>query len=261
VKPVRVLIVDDEPAAREAIRALLRGDDETVVVGECRNGREAIAAIRAGGIDLVFLDVQMPEIDGLQVVEHLAGRELPIIVFVTAYDQYALRAFDLHAVDYLLKPFTDERFTEAVRHAKRLLARGQHQELTERLTKLLDDRSRTAARPSTEYLRRLPIHVDDRVLLVPVHDIDWIEADGDYARIHVGRNAFLLREALSRLDASLDPEQFARIHRSTIVNLDRIRELRPLFKGDHTVRLFDGTELKLSRHFKEPLEERLGRRL
>jgi two-component system LytT family response regulator len=261
VKPLRVLVVDDEPAARDAIRALLRDDAETVVVGECRNGREAIAAMRAGGIDLVFLDVQMPEIDGLEVVKQLAGRELPVIVFVTAFDQYALRAFDLHAVDYLLKPFTDERFVDAVRHAKGLIARGQTHDLAERLSKLLEERSRPATRATSDYLRRLPIHVDDRVLLIPVHDIDWIEADGDYARVHVGRNAFLLREAMSRLDASLDPTAFARIHRSTIVNLDRIRELRPLFKGDHTVRLHDGTELKLSRHFKEPLEARLGRRL
>jgi two-component system, LytTR family, response regulator len=261
VKPIRVFIVDDEPAARDALRALLRSDEETIVVGEARNGRQAVAALRAGGIDLVFLDVQMPEVDGFQVVEQLTGCELPAIVFVTAYDQYALRAFDLHAVDYLLKPFSDERFGEAVRHAKQLITRGQSYELAERLTRLLEERARRAGTESRDYLRRLPVHVNDRVVLVPVKEIDWIEADGDYARIHVGKVAYLLREALSRLDDSLDPDQFVRIHRSTIVNLDRIRELRPMFKGDHSVRLHDGTELKLSRHFKEPLEERLGRKL
>jgi two-component system, LytTR family, response regulator len=257
---IRTLIVDDEPAAREAIRELLRSDPEISVVGECRNGRDAVARLRAGGIDLVFLDVQMPEVDGLAVAEQLRGREMPAIVFVTAFDRYALRAFDLHAVDYLLKPFTDERFLDTVRHVKRVIGRGETQELAARLARLLDDPNRPAAR-APEYLSRIPVHVQDRVLLLPVGEIDWIGADGDYVRLHAGKSEYMIRDSLTRLGATLDPARFARIHRSTIVNLDRVRELRPLFKGDHTVRLHDGTQLKLSRHFKESLERLLGREL
>jgi two-component system, LytTR family, response regulator len=261
--PVRALIVDDEPAARAALRALLRGDADVTVVGECRNGREALSALQAGNIDLVFLDVQMPEIDGFSVVEQLDPRSLPAIVFVTAYDQYALRAFSVHAVDYLVKPFTDERFFDTLRHVKQQIARGQSHELATRLTRLLQDttRSRVPEAAARDYLRRLPIQSGERVVLLPVGDIDWIAADGDYARIHVGSAEYLIREPLSHLADSLDPTHFARIHRSTIVNLDRIRELRPLFKGDHLVQLRDGTELKLSRHFKRPLEQMLGRPL
>ena len=259
--PLRVLIVDDEPAARAAIRALLRADADVTVVGECRNGREARDALQAGNIDLVFLDVQMPEIDGFTVVEQLEQRNLPAIVFVTAYDQYALRAFAVHAVDYLLKPYTDARFFDTLRHVKQQIARGESHELATRLTRLLQDPTRSAVSGPTEYLRRLPIQSGERVVLLPIGDIDWIGADGDYARIHVGAAVYLIREPLSHLADSLDPAHFARIHRSTIVNLDRIRELQPLFKGDHLVKLRDGTELKLSRNYKKPLEQVLGRPL
>ena len=258
---LRTLIVDDEPAARGAIRALLRKDDEITVVGECRNGREALSALQAGNVDLVFLDVQMPEIDGFSVVQQLEARELPAIVFVTAYDQYALKAFAVHAVDYLLKPFTDERFFDTLRHVKQQIARGHSHELALRLTRLLQDPVRVDSLAPTAYLRRLPIQSGERVVLLPVSDIDWIGADGDYVRIHVGAAEYMIREPMSRLVDSLDPSHFARIHRSTVVNLDRIRELHPLFKGDHLVKLLDGTELKLSRHFKKPLEQLLGRPL
>ena len=257
---IRVLIVDDEPAARDAIRALLRGDPEISVMGECRNGREAVAAVQAGGIDLVFLDVQMPELDGLRALEQFPRTSRPAIVFVTAYDQYALRAFELHAADYLLKPFTDQRFFKTVRHVKQRIAEGQTQALASRLSAVLEAVRGASANGGT-YLRRLPVHVNDRVVLLPVSDIDWIGAEGDYVRIHVGKAEHLIREALSTLAESLDPTSFARIHRCTIVNLDRIRELLPLFKGDYAVRLHDSTELKLSRGFRVPLEERLGRRL
>jgi two-component system LytT family response regulator len=259
VTTIRALIVDDEPASREAIRELLRSDPDITIAGECRNGREAVERLRPGNVDLVFLDVQMPEVDGLAVVEQLRGAELPAIVFVTAFDRYALRAFDLHAVDYLLKPFTDERFFETVRRVKRLISGGQTRELAERLSRLLDDPRRAA--PGAARVSRIPVHVQDRVLLLPVSDIDWVGADGDYVRIHAGRSEYMIRESLAGLAATLDPARFARIHRSTIVNLDRVRELRPLFKGDHAVRLHDGTQLKLSRHYKESLERILGRQL
>jgi two-component system, LytTR family, response regulator len=237
MNPLRVLVADDEPAARDAIRALLGADPEVLIVGECRNGTEALAAMRAGDVDIVFLDVQMPELDGLSVLTQL-GVESPTIVFVTAYDQYALKAFEAHAVEYLLKPFDDERFYVALTHAKGV-----------------------ARRERGGYLQRIPVRRGDRTILLRAQDVDWIQADGDYARIHAGKEAFLIRESITRFAATLDPTTFARIHRSTIVNLDRVRELRPLFKGDHTVVLHDGTPLKLSRHFKAPLERQLGRAL
>jgi two-component system LytT family response regulator len=256
---VRVLVVDDEPSARDAIRELLRADSEVTVVGECRNGKEALACLRGGNIDLVFLDVLMPEMDGLAVIEQL-DTDRPAVVFVTAYDRYTLRAFDVHAVDYLVKPFTDERFFAALAHAKALIACGRTQEMTERLGALLESwRGGPAALPA--HVRRIPVRRDDRVFLIDVHDVDWIEADGDYAHLHSGKNEYLLRETMARLASTLDPNRFARIHRSIIVNLDRVRELRQLFKGDYTVLLHDGTELKLSRYFKQSLERQLGRAL
>ena len=259
---IRVLIVDDEPMARAAIRELLRADADVVVVGECRNGREASEALRRGGVDLVFLDVQMPELDGVSVVAQLDGQQLPVIIFVTAYDQYTLRAFDLHAVDYLLKPFTDERFYAALRHAKQLCERGITREVVERLRSLLAEHEQLAGTAGAKaYWSRIPVRRDDAVLLIPVRDVDWIEAEGDYARLHVAEQQYLIRETMGGLEVSLDPAQFARIHRSTIVNLNRVRELRPLFKGDHDVILHNGTTLRLSRHYKESIEKQLGRAL
>ena len=256
---IRALIVDDEPLARDAIRELLRADREITVVGECGNGREAVAALRAGGIDLVFLDVQMPELDGLGVLERIPAADAPAVVFVTAYDTYAVRAFEVHAADYLLKPFTDERFFRTVSHVKERIAEGRTGDLASRLSAVLDAVGRGGN--GSTYVRRLPVETNGRVALLPVSGIDWIGAEGDYVRVHAGKSEHLIRETLSRLAESLDPATFARIHRSTIVNLDRIRDLYPLFKGDYGVRLHDGTELKLSRNFRSALEERLGRRL
>jgi two-component system LytT family response regulator len=256
---IRVLIVDDEPAAREALRTLLGADAAVTVAGESRNGAEALAAIRTGGIDLVFLDVEMPDVNGLAVAQQI-GDDPPVIVFVTAYDQYLLSAFDVHAVDYLLKPFTDERFYAALAHAKRMVHRAEGQRLTERLAALVATRNE-AEHQRTDFLRRLPVRQGDRVTLVPIANVEWIEADGDYVRVHIGAEQFMLRETMSHLESQLDPAQFARIHRSTIVNLDRVREFRTLFKGDHDVVLQGGARLKLSRHFKDSLEQRLGRSL
>ena len=255
---VRVLVVDDEPLAREAIRELLRADPDVALVGECRNGKEALASLRAGDIDLVFLDVLMPEMDGLTVIEQL-GEDRPVIVFVTAYDRYTLRAFDVHAVDYLVKPFTAERFFAALAHAKTVIGHGRTR-MTENLAALLKSWQAGNPPPPT-YMRRIPVRRDDLVFLIDVQDVDWIEADGDYAHIHIGKSDYIVRETMACLTSTLDPSRFARIHRSIIVNLDRVREFRQLFKGDHTVFLQDGTELKLSRHFKGALERQLGRSL
>jgi len=262
---IRALIVDDEPAARDAIRSLLAGDADIHIVGECADGRTALRAIASTSPDLLFLDVQMPEMDGFTMLRQLEPERLPVVVFVTAFDQYALRAFDVHATDYLLKPFDDERFREAVSRAKQSVRAGQLGRLSEELRALLDGvaspaaASRPAA-PGGPYLKRLVIKSGGRVTLFNVRDIDWIEAEGDYVKIHVGKAWHLLRETMKRLEAQFDPARFVRIHRSTIVNVERIKELQPYFRGEYVVILQDGKSLKLSRGYKEHLESVLGRK-
>ena len=257
---IRTLVVDDEPAARAAIRALLADDAEIHIVGECTDGRTALDAIRSGAPDLLFLDVQMPEMDGFTLLGRLDPAELPVVVFVTAYDQYALRAFDVHALDYLLKPFDDERFRRAVAHAKQQVRQGKLGRLSERLVALLDGVARPPAVASNgQYLKRLAIKAGGRVTILGVKDIDWIGAEGDYVKIHTGRVWHLLRETMKHLEAQFDPARFVRIHRSTIVNVERIKELQPYFRGEYVVVLHDGTSLKLSRGYKEHLAAALGR--
>jgi two-component system, LytTR family, response regulator len=263
MKAIRTLIVDDEPAAREGIRQLLSGDPDIMVAGECADGLEATAAIRATAPDLVFLDVQMPELDGFGVLRELGVEPPPAFVFVTAYDQYALRAFEVHAIDYLLKPFTDERFRESLQRAKQQVRHGELVGLSRKLAALLDSYQAgtrptgLAARP--QYLERLVVKSGGKVTLLRVADIEWIDAEGDYVRIHVGKAWHLLRETMKNLETQLDPERFVRIHRSTIVNLERIKELQPFFRGEYVVVLQSGITLKLSRGYRDHLEARLGR--
>jgi two-component system LytT family response regulator len=259
VEPLRILVVDDEPAARNGIRQLLRHDPDVRVVGEARNGREAVQALEKDGVDLVFLDVQMPELDGFGVVSTIGARNMPAVVFVTAYDRHALRAFEVHALDYLLKPFTDERFHEALEHARVQIRQGRLGELSRKLAALLSESDSLGPPPATAALKRLAIRGDGRVTLLPVRDIDWIEAEKDYLRVHVGKNVHVIRETMKNLEGQLDPARFVRIHRSTIVNLERIKELHAMFKGEYVVVLHDGTELKLSRGFRHHFEARLGR--
>lgn len=265
METIRALIVDDEPMAREGIRVLLRDDPEIEVVGECAGGREAIRAIREVEPNLVFLDVQMPEVDGFDVVEEVGVENMPAVIFVTAYDQYALGAFEVAALDYLLKPYDDERFATAVRRAKQQLRQGEVGDLTRRLISLLEKQpGQTATEPSFpagKYLQRIMLKTGGRVTFLRVEEIDWIEAEGDYVRLHVGGRQHLLRDTMKRLEEQLDPSRFARTHRSTIVNLDRIKELHPFFHGDYLIVLKDGTELKLSRGRRRSLEDRLGRSL
>jgi two-component system LytT family response regulator len=264
---IRTLIVDDEPAARAALRSLLADDPEIEVVGEAGDGRSAIHAIEKERPALVFLDIQMPEMDGFAVLQSLEGSRLPTIVFVTAYDQYALQAFEVHAVDYLLKPFGDERFREALSHAKEHVRQGELGVAGGQIHSLLQGLARGAGTGTgindptmmNRYLERLAIKTDGRVKIIPVRDVDWIEAEGDHLRIHVSRTQHLLRETVKRMEVQLDPRRFVRIHRSTIVNLDRIKELQPYFGGEYVVILHDGTSLKLSRGYKARLEKLLGR--
>ena len=265
MKAIRTLIVDDEPAARAGIRQLLSADPEIVVTGEYADGVQAAAAIREAAPDLVFLDVQMPELDGFGVLREVGVESPPAFVFVTAYDQYALRAFEVHAIDYLLKPFTDERFRESLQRAKQQVRQGQLVGLSRKLASLLDSYEGGASAPSrvpgprSEYLERLVVKSGGKVTLLRVADIEWIDAEGDYVRIHVGKAWHLLRETMKNLETQLDPERFVRIHRSTIVNLERIKELQPFFRGEYVVVLQSGITLKLSRGYRDHLEARLGR--
>jgi len=243
---IRALIVDDEPLARTAIRNILKHHSEVEIAAECEGGAEAIAAVEALAPDLVFLDIQMPELDGFAVMEAIGRERMPRVIFVTAYDQYAVRAFEVHALDYLLKPFDLERFDEALDRAKREL---QSPAWTERVLALLQE-SR-----ASDYLQRVIIRQQGRVFFVAAGEIDWIEAQGNYVNLHGLGKAYLFREAMGSLEAKLDPRKFRRIHRSAIVNIDSIRELRPCFHGDYDVVLHDGTELKLSYRFRGNFEK------
>jgi two-component system LytT family response regulator len=255
MKTIRTLIVDDEPLARRRIRRMLARHPDVDVIGECVNGREAIAAIREQQPALVFLDVQMPEVDGFAVLAAIRAHEMPLIIFVTAYDQYALRAFEVYALDYLLKPFDRRRFDNAMQRAKSRLF-NERSEVSERALALLEE-----LRAQQSHLERMVVKAGGRAFFLKTEEIDWIEAEGKYVRLHVGKEAYLVREAISQIEAQLDPKRFLRIHRSTIVNLDRVRELQPWFHNDYRVILRDGTELMLSRSCRKRLSELLGNAL
>jgi len=251
--------------ARKHIRNLLQGRSEFDLVGECANGQEAVTTIQTRGPELVFLDVQMPDLDGFGVLQAIGQERWPIIVFTTAYDQYALRAFEVHALDYLLKPFDDERFEKALDWAKKQFQREQANRLSERMLALLDDfqgahppgQMEDAASPATQYLSRLIIKSAGRVFFIRTEEIDWIEAAGCYVCFHIGSKSHLLRETMSTLETQLDPARFLRIHRSTIINLERVKELEPQAHGECLVILHDGTSLKLSRSYRDKLQARL----
>jgi two-component system, LytTR family, response regulator len=249
---IRAIIVDDETLARRGISRLLKGHDDITVVSECADGTSAVAAIIAHAPDLVFLDVQMPEMTGFDVVAAVGEEHMPATIFVTAHDRYAIDAFEANAVDYLLKPFGRERFDKAVSRARSRLA-GQSNGTAGQLVQLL---KQVRAQPA--YADRVPVALNDRVVFVRAQDIDWIEADGNYARLYAGARVFEIRETLTALERSLDPRRFLRIHRSTIVNADRIIEVRPWFHGHHIVVLANGKELRLSRYQRESVERLLG---
>lgn len=250
---IRALIIDDEPLARARLRTLLTDESDMEVVGECGDGLEAVAAIQDLEPDLLFLDVQMPTLDGFGVLEAVEPDKLPSVVFVTAYDRYALRAFEVHALDYLLKPFDRERFHKALERVRAELERTGKAQANQRLLALLEDQK--SNRPSLE---RLLIKTSGRVFFLCTQEIDWIEAAGNYVRLHVGNEAHLLRETMNGLEARLDPSRFLRIHRSTIVNVDRIQELQAWFHGDYIVILRDGRQLTLSRGYRQRVQDRFG---
>ena len=246
---IRVLIVDDEPWARKRIATLLRAEADVEIVGECADGTAAISKIGELSPELVFLDVQMPEVDGFDVIEGVGPEHMPLVIFATAYDKYALRAFDAHALDYLLKPFDEERFQRALSRARKDLQRGNGEtESTLRsLLKTLQEGQR--------YLRRLVVKSGGRVIFLKASDIDWFEATGNYVTLHAGRDSHLLRGTMNALEPKLDPDQFVRIHRSAIVSLDRVKELQPWFRGEQVLTLKDGTELTVGRAFRNRLQQ------
>ena len=257
---LRAVVVDDEALGRRGIVSRLSKSDAVDVVAECRNGREAIEAVRELRPDLIFLDVQMPGLDGFDVVRELNPEERPHVIFVTAYDRHALRAFQVHALDYLLKPIDDERFDEALRRARSAVDQKREVELGRRLLAALGSaRIRREATGERSVPDCLLVRDRGRVIFVRVADVDWIEAEADYVRLHAGPRAWLLRRTMASLERRLPPESFLRIHRSTIVNAERVAEMRPLENGDCLLRLRDGTELRASRTHREALSRLTGR--
>lgn len=250
---LRILIVDDEPLVRRGLRSLLDREPEVTVLGECRNGDEALEAILRLRPDVVFLDVQMPGRDGLEVAGALPPEGRPLIVFVTAFDRYAVRAFDIHAVDYLLKPFDDERFHTAMQRVRDRLRRRESGQLEDRLGALLEE-----LRGRDDVLERFAIRTAGKVRFVPVAEVDWIEAADNYVRLHTPGGRHVLRETLKHLEERLDPGQFIRVHRSAMVNTARIREIEPLFNGEHTIVLTTGARVTLSRSYRDRFFGRMG---
>jgi two-component system LytT family response regulator len=244
---IRALIVDDEALARERIRSMLEKETRVEVVGECTNGLEALAAIQEHRPQLVFLDVQMPELDGFEVLENLGPDQRPQVIFITAHDRFACKAFEVHAIDYLLKPFNKTRFQTALNRALERIQQGQTDKVDRQVSELLAE-----VRPEKP-LDRLAVKSGGRVVLIRLEEIDYIEAASNYVELHVGRESHLLRETMNKIEGRLPPAKFLRISRSTIVQIDRIKELQPLFHGEYSVILRDGTKLTLSRSYRDKL--------
>jgi two-component system LytT family response regulator len=240
VPAISVLIVDDERLSRERIRRLLATEQDVDILGECSNGPEAVARMGEQHPDLLFLDVHMPGLDGFNVMDTIVAKSVPLVVFVTAFDTYALRAFDVHAFDYLLKPFDQTRFREMMQRARAQL-----------------ERMRTGETNPRRGVARLAVRTPGHVAIVRTEEIDWIEAADNYVCIHCGAETHVLRETMNMIEARLSDTQFQRVHRSTIVNVDRIKELQPWFRGDYRILLRNGTQLTLSRKYREKLESTL----
>lgn len=253
-RKIRALIVDDESLAREALLVMLDDDPEIEVIAECRNGREAVTVIREQSPDVVFLDIQMPEMDGFQVVEEIGAKQMPVTIFVTAYDKHALRAFEAHALDYLLKPFDHERFSNALQRAKTRVRQQQLGDISEGLFAALRDLKPKAASPSID---RVVIKSGGRIYFLKTEEIDWVEGAGDYLTLHSGSQTHLIRETMGNFHATLDPQKFLRIHRSTIVNIERIKDIRPIHKGEYVITLTSGISLKASRGYRHEIQSLL----
>lgn len=248
MKKIQTVIIDDMPLARQKLARFLNEDPEIEIVAECGNGLEAIDAITSLKPELVFLDIQMPEVDGFEVLTHIGLEQMPVFIFVTAFDHFALKAFEVNALDYLLKPYDRERFVQALNRAKKQLQRTEPEPQDERLLALLK-----TLNPEQKFLKRLAVKTSGRTIFLTIGEIDWIETAGNYLELHVGKEVHLIRERMNQIESRLDPTRFVRIHRTTIVNLDRIKELQPLFNGDQTVILRNGNQLILSRTYRDRL--------
>jgi two-component system LytT family response regulator len=270
-KKIRAILVDDESLARDRLRSMLSKEGDVEVVAECGDGREALAAIKRETPDVVFLDIQMPEMDGFGVVAHLKGAPPPRVVFVTAYDEFAVKAFEVHALDYLLKPFDRDRLRLAVKRVREELKAGDPAGLADKLVALIDSvrggKSTAAAgagTPGTPGVAavgatdRLVLKLEGRVIFARPGEIDWVEAQDNYVKIHIGREAHLVRDTMASFEAKLDPRRFIRIGRSIIVNIDRVREMQPMFHGEYVVILVDGTKLTMSRGYREAMARVMG---
>lgn len=262
-RTIRALIVDDEPLARRGVRVCLRGVQDVAVLGECASGSSAIEAITDLAPDLVFLDVQMPGLSGFDVLERVPHERWPLVIFLTAYEEYALRAFDAHALDYLLKPIDDDRFALALDRARQRLEDRAARAVLSRMNALLHERRLAATMPAptahvpvpTEhYLQRFAVKTGSRTILIPAEEVSFLEAEGDYVCLHAGGRKHLIRAALGDLEQQLDPTKFVRVHRSTIVAASRVREIHTLSSRDYLLRLTDGVELRMSRNYRERLQ-------
>ena len=251
---IRTVIVDDEPLARKRLADLLADTKDIALLAQCTNGEEAIRTIEEMRPDLLFLDVQMPEIDGFDVLQAIGVGHVPVVIFVTAYDQFALRAFEAHALDYLLKPFDDERFAASLQRARERIRQQQLGDVDRRLLALLSE-----ARGERGYMQRLVVPSGHRSIFIRTEDVDWIEAERNYIRLHVRGQTHLLRENLSRIESALDPSKFCRIHRSTIVNIERIHAVESLARGEYLVTLHDGTKLTSGRSYRQNLYQVMGK--
>ena len=255
MKKIKVLVVDDEPLARERLTTLLSQEPDVELVTPARDGEEAITSIHDDSPDLVFLDVQMPQMNGFDVIEAVGSDKMPLVIFVTAYDQHALKAFQVRALDYLLKPFDRERFRQALTRAHQQLERSAgNGEIERRLAAIVND-----LRPPKARTDRFVVKSGGRIFFVRTGEIDWIEAAGNYVKLHVGNDSHLIRETMNAVEGKLSPDLFVRIHRCHIVNIEQVRELQPWFNGEYVVFLKNGTRLTLSRGYRERLQERVGR--
>jgi two-component system, LytTR family, response regulator len=258
---MRAIIVDDEELARRGIRTLLQRAGDVEIVSECGSGEEAIGAISAAAPELVYLDIQMPGKTGFDVIAALPETICPHVIFVTAFDRFAVRAFEIHALDYLLKPVNEGRFNASLARARIAVSSARDDSMIRRFWEMTKELRASPGQTPLPLADRIPVKSQGRVIILNVAEIDWVEADGDYVSVHVGPKSWLLRETIAAAESRLALSGFVRIHRSTLVNIYRVQELLPLSKGEFTVVLLDGTELKLSRNYRFALERLLGKTL
>ena len=250
---IRTLLIDDVQLARERLKRCLGEESGVEVVGECDNGERAVAAIRGLRPDLVFLDVQMPALDGFGVLEALGHERPPAVIFVTAYNEYAIQAFEVNALDYLLKPVDCKRLHKAVERVRAQIARAPGEDFDQRFRALIED-----IKTPPKYLKRLTIRLTGHTILLPTEEIDWVETYGNYLKVHAGREAHLIRGTMQQLESKLDPEKFVRVHRSAIVNIEKVKEIHPRTNGDQDLVLHNGSGLMLSRNYRDRFLSLLG---